>query len=70
MSTTNTLADQLTVFTDTGSLEVYDLPVTVYLFYNGGAAIWVGRDLSGTQVRVALTPAERISLIEALGGKA
>jgi hypothetical protein len=70
-----TLAKSLTVYGpndghDAGQqrdteVEVFRDPTIGY-----GAFVWFGRTLEPFQVRIELTEAERISLIEALGGRA
>lgn len=46
-------------------------PIDVYAQedINGPAIVWIGFSHLGTQARIQLTGAERIALVEALGGK-
>lgn len=73
LTTHNTLATELTIYDDDGGTwrkEQHDAPVSVYVHDNQpGAVIWLGTYRLGGEVRVELSGAERIALIEALGGQ-
>lgn len=54
------------------TLQERDVPVEVYAntVLDTSAILWFGHPIVGNQVRVELSGAERIALIEALGGTA
>lgn len=64
-----TLATKVEVYVDTDNPPVLnDTLVEVITLYGGNTAVWFGRGIDGASVRVELSGAERIALIEALGG--